>query len=82
MEAGGGTRFPKLNITVTPKTGRALIWPSVLDSDVFLADKRTDHEAMAVEAGIKYASNLWVHMRNFQVPLAVGCTNAKSKNAP
>merc|ERR1711924_384054 len=30
---GGETRFPRLNISVRPKRGRALLWPSVLNSD-------------------------------------------------
>lgn len=30
-EEGGGTRFPELDITVTPKRGRAVLWPSVYD---------------------------------------------------
>jgi prolyl 4-hydroxylase len=31
VEEGGGTNFPELNLTVQPKRGRAVIWPSVLD---------------------------------------------------
>ena len=30
-DAGGGTRFSLLNITVQPKKGSAVLWPSVLD---------------------------------------------------
>lgn len=52
--AGGGTRFPDLNVTVTPKQGRVVIWPSVLDSDTSMRDPRTEHEALPVEWGIKY----------------------------
>merc|ERR1712196_673575 len=33
VEAGGGTHFPHLNLTVQPKRGRALIWPSMFDVD-------------------------------------------------
>mmetsp|Transcript_10336 Transcript_10336/g.15539 ORF Transcript_10336/g.15539 Transcript_10336/m.15539 type:complete len:504 (-) Transcript_10336:508-2019(-) len=33
VEEGGGTNFPRLGITVNPKRGRLLLWPSVLDSD-------------------------------------------------
>lgn len=77
---GGGTRFPRLNITVTPKAGRALVWPSVFDHDVFKADMRTEHEALPVIAGEKYASNLWLHMREFQQPLKAGCANSHTKD--
>lgn len=31
VEEGGGTNFPNLNLTVTPKRGRAVMWPSVYD---------------------------------------------------
>lgn len=75
VDEGGGTRFPRLNLTVTPAIGRALIWPSVRDDDVNVADMRTEHEALAVVAGEKYAANFWVHMREFQRPLALGCGN-------
>ncbi len=53
VEAGGGTNFPDLDITVMPKRGRVLIWPSVLDGDPNMEDERTSHQALPVEAGIK-----------------------------
>eukprot|EP00525_Craspedostauros_australis_P011274 CAMPEP_0198132964 /NCGR_PEP_ID=MMETSP1442-20131203/59318_1 /TAXON_ID= /ORGANISM="Craspedostauros australis, Strain CCMP3328" /LENGTH=463 /DNA_ID=CAMNT_0043794067 /DNA_START=427 /DNA_END=1819 /DNA_ORIENTATION=+ len=31
VEEGGGTRFPKLNVTVTPKLGRAALWHMYLN---------------------------------------------------
>ena len=31
VEEGGGTNFPKLDLTVQPKRGSAVLWPSVLD---------------------------------------------------
>jgi len=74
VEAGGGTNFPVLDITVTPKRGRVLIWPSVLDSDPNMEDERTLHQALPVEAGIKYGANAWLHMRNFQDPHGKSCT--------
>ena len=54
VEAGGGTHFPLLPVTVMPKKGYAVLWPSVLDGAPESKDKRTDHEALPVEAGIKY----------------------------
>ena len=57
VTAGGGTNFPQLDITVMPKQGRALLWPSVLNSDPSAVDSRTYHQAMDVEEGIKYAAN-------------------------
>ena len=58
-ECGGGTGFPELNITVQPKKGSALLWPSVLDDKPNDKDARTDHEALAVKKGIKYGANAW-----------------------
>ena len=59
---GGETRFPKLSITVQAKRGRAAVWTSVLDSDPYQRDDRTDHESLPVESGIKYGVNYWIHM--------------------
>lgn len=44
VEEGGGTHFPLLDITVQPKKGSALLWPSVVDEDPESKDGRTDHE--------------------------------------
>ena len=54
VEEGGGTRFPLLDITVQPKKGSAVLWPSVLDSAPESKDARTDHEALPVLKGVKY----------------------------
>lgn len=60
---GGGTRFPSLDLTVKPKKGTVLIWPSVYDELPHTADLRTEHEAMAVIGdGVKYAANAWVSL--------------------
>lgn len=79
VEEGGGTFFPNLNITVEPRVGRALIWPSVYDSNILRSDMRTEHEALPVVRGEKYASNLWLHLREFQKPLLNGCENRAVK---
>lgn len=54
VEEGGGTHFSDLGITVQPKTGRAVVWPSVLDGNPDKKDFRTSHEALPVIKGIKY----------------------------
>lgn len=74
VEEGGTTDFPKLNITVRPKAGRMLLWPSVLDSDPEEMDPRTDHEAVPVIKGTKYAGNAWIHLYDFATPNSMGCT--------
>lgn len=73
VEAGGGTDFPGLGITVQPKRGRVLIWPSVLNEDPNAKDPRTDHQALPVEKGIKYGANAWLHQRDFKTVFDRGC---------
>mmetsp|Transcript_19394 Transcript_19394/g.22169 ORF Transcript_19394/g.22169 Transcript_19394/m.22169 type:complete len:483 (+) Transcript_19394:58-1506(+) len=73
-EAGGGTNFPKLNnITVMPKIGKALIWPSVLNENPNKKDPRTDHQALPVEKGFKFGANAWIHQRDFKEPFSRSC---------
>jgi prolyl 4-hydroxylase len=73
VDAGGGTNFDTLDLTVLPKRGRALLWPSVLDSAPNDTDGRTSHQALPVEAGVKYGANAWFHMRDFKTPNGNGC---------
>jgi prolyl 4-hydroxylase len=74
VELGGGTNFPLLNnLTVLPKKGKALVWPSVLDEDPNAKDHRTDHQALPVEKGKKYGANAWIHQRDFKEPFARAC---------
>jgi len=79
VDEGGGTRFTHLNLTVEPKRGRALFWPSVLDQDPSAismgSDARTTHEALTVRRGKKFAANMWLHQFDFQNALAAGCRN-------
>jgi prolyl 4-hydroxylase len=76
VEKGGETNFPNLNIAVKPKRGRALLWPSVLDSDVTAIDIRTRHEAKPVIQGVKYAANAWIHLYNYAIPNLWACTGS------
>ena len=46
VEEGGGTKFNQLGLEVKPKRGKALIWPSVLDSDPGLWDGRMVSEGI------------------------------------
>lgn len=76
VEEGGETNFPRLKLKVPPKKGKALLWPSVLDSDLRKQDSRTSHEALPVIRGIKLAANAWIHLHNFHVPNHWGCTGS------
>ena len=71
---GGGTNFPLLDLTVEPKRGRALLWPSVLSSDPMEIDPRMDHQALEVIEGTKFAANGWIHMYDYITPQEKGCT--------
>jgi len=76
VEEGGGTNFPDLTppITVYPRKGRALLWPSVLDSEPLNADKRTRHQALPVEKGTKFAANAWIHQFDYLQAHSKGCS--------
>lgn len=65
VAGGGETKFPNLNLSVTPVLGRALIWPSVYNSRPHIMDPRTMHEALPVTGDneIKYGANVWIHQR-------------------
>jgi prolyl 4-hydroxylase len=73
VEEGGETRFPLLNLTVKPKMGRVLLWPSVYNDRPFEKDRLTNHEALTVTKGIKYAANAWFHQYDYQDATERGC---------
>lgn len=73
VEKGGETYFDALNITVTPKVGRAILWSNCENEDVHRRDLTAFHQALPVKAGIKYAANVWVHLRNYKEPMEQGC---------
>jgi prolyl 4-hydroxylase len=62
-----------MDLTILPKAGRALLWPSVFDSDPMNDDIRTSHEALPVEAGIKFAANGWIHQFDYVFAQSRGC---------
>jgi len=78
VEEGGETYFNKLKIAVTPKKGKALVWPSVLDEDPEFWDDRMYHEAKDVIRGLKRAANHWIHLNDFEGPNHWGCTGSFS----
>ena len=73
VQEGGETNFPELQVSVQPKCGRAVVWPSVLNEDYNAIDQRTDHQALPVVKGIKYGANAWIHMRDFKDVFERGC---------
>ncbi|CAJ1409132.1 unnamed protein product [Effrenium voratum] len=74
VEEGGETNFPRLNISVKPRKGSALLWPSVLSHNPAVQDARTFHESRPVVRGLKIAANVWAHLFNFEVANFWGCS--------
>ena len=73
---GGGTNFPTVdNLTIQPRQGRAVLWPSVRNDRPGQKDPRTEHQALPVERGVKFGANAWIHERDFQTPHDKGCTH-------
>ena len=76
---GGGTRFHDLGLTVPARKGSAVLWPSVSDADPAADEPYTNHEALPVEVGRKYASNVCV--RRHGRPLRAGAAPHASHSA-
>ena len=74
VESGGGTNFPRLGLTINPKKGRLLLWPSVMNDNLNTMDSHTIHQALKVEQGMKYASNSWLHLRDYETPNKKNCS--------
>lgn len=53
VEAGGGTNFPFLDLTIMPKKGRVAMWANVLDEDPMEEHLLARHQALPVESGEK-----------------------------
>jgi prolyl 4-hydroxylase len=76
VDEGGGTYFPDINgttITVHPKKGRVVLWPSVRDDDPHAEDERTIHGSWAVTQGVKYGANAFIHQRDTREAYARAC---------
>jgi len=73
VEEGGETHFPKLkdsgkSLRVMPRKGRGVLWPN-MRPDIEQGpreDPRTQHEAVEVRRGLKYAANMWIHTHNYR----------------
>jgi prolyl 4-hydroxylase len=74
VDEGGGTEFPDVGLTVQPKPGRAVLWPSVLAEFPANKDTRSRHAALPVVKGVKYGLNLWIHLKDFKSAYERWCT--------
>ena len=63
VEAGGSTCFPKLNLEIRPKVGRAVFFSNVdLTGQI---DEMTLHAGMPVIQGIKYLATVWLREKPY-----------------
>ncbi|WP_439532473.1 prolyl hydroxylase family protein [Polymorphobacter sp.] len=60
-QAGGGTRFKKLDKTFQPETGKLLAWNNLLPNG--WPNAMTLHQGMPVRAGTKYIITAWFRER-------------------
>jgi prolyl 4-hydroxylase len=61
---------------VSPKKGSAVLWPSVLNSDLTKIEPKTHHAALPVIKGRKFAANSWLHLYDYRTPNLWGCTGS------
>ena len=73
-DAGGETLFPELGLSVTPKKGRAVVWPNVRLDSPDESDRRTFHAGAPVRRGFKYGANMWWHPFPYRPFLDAGCS--------
>lgn len=63
VEQGGGTRFRRLEKTIMPEKGKAVIWNN-LNSDGSV-NPYTIHHGMKVRSGVKYVITKWFRERGW-----------------
>jgi len=73
VAAGGGTNFDQYNVTVIPRRGRVVLWPSTLNESPIKPDWRTTHQALPVVEGVKYGANFWFHLRDWNAAIKARC---------
>jgi hypothetical protein len=62
VEEGGETFFPRLNVKVKPKMGRAVIWQNVIDGEPYHPSL---HWGMPPIKGVKWGCTKWCREREF-----------------
>lgn len=59
VEKGGGTKMTKLDITIPAEKGKLLIFQNTVSNEDHSPHNLAEHAGLPVEAGEKYAFNLW-----------------------
>ncbi|OWW19807.1 2OG-Fe(II) oxygenase [Noviherbaspirillum denitrificans] len=63
VEAGGGTSFPEIGLTVQPRKGSAVFFAN---TDAYrMPDQKTLHAGDPVERGVKYIATKWLRERAY-----------------
>ena len=63
VEAGGGTRFRRLDKTFMPRKGMAVIWNNLTPGGA--VNPNTIHHGMKVRTGVKYVITKWFRQRGW-----------------
>ena len=63
---GGGTTFPELDLEICPRTGTAIVWKNIDDLHSRII-KDSLHSGAPVCMGEKWACQLWIRDRPFQL---------------
>ena len=71
VEAGGATQFPKLGITVPALPGRMVVFHNTTD-DISGPHPLSLHAGMPVEAGEKWAFNMWFRLQDTTTEFETG----------
>ena len=61
VEEGGSTRFPRLDLEIEPRAGRMVIFNNVDPGDYSRPHPASLHGGEPVQAGEKWAMNIWFH---------------------
>ena len=67
VESGGETRFSNLNISVSPKKGRILVFHNCHEGTNII-NPMSEHAGTPVKKGEKYAFNLWFRQQPINTP--------------
>ncbi|MEL6393951.1 MAG: 2OG-Fe(II) oxygenase [Cyanobacteria bacterium J06623_4] len=80
VDAGGGTCFPKLDLEVAAKRGRMVIFHNCF-AGTNLRHPDSLHGGMPVEAGEKWACNLWFREKSRQTKRSGSSTGSASEQS-